>query len=108
MKPGKKTDREVYYFPETRYIPSDSDKQEYTMSFKTLEYNASASGSEEKHWVDGHLYESGLMENVSTLFRNTHVQIQATFMEGNQVDLNVSIINWGENPAVHGTLTPEN
>lgn len=106
--PGKKTDGKVYYFPETRYIPTNSDTQKYTMSFKTMEYNASASGSEVQHWVDSHSYESGPMENVSTLFRNTHVQIRATFMEGKQVDLNVSIINWGENNPVHGTLTPEN
>ncbi len=106
--PGKKTDGKVYYFPETRYIPTDSDKQKYTMSFRTMEYNASASGSEGQHWSGEHLYESGPMENVSTLFRNTHVQIRATFMEGEQVDLNVSIINWGENNPVYGTLTPGN
>ena len=106
--PGKKKDTKVYYFPETRYIPTDSDKQKYTMSFKTLEYNTSASGSEGTHWTVVGTYDSRPMESVPTLFRNTHVQIQATFMEGNQVDLNVSIINWGENDPVHGTLTPEN
>ena len=106
--PGKKTDGKVYYFPETRYILTNSDTQKYTMSFRTMEYKASASGSEGQHWVDSHSYDSRPMENVSTLFRNTHVQIRATFMEGDQVGLNVSIINWDVNDAVHGTLTPEN
>lgn len=105
--PGKTMDTEVYYFPETRYCPAGRDAQVYTMSFNTLGYNSSPTGGDEKHWTVVGTYDSRPMESVPTLFRNTHVQIRAKFLERDQVELNVSIINWKEKAPVNGNLTQE-
>ena len=77
------------------------------MSFNTLGYNSSPTGGDEKHWTVVGTYDSRPMESVPTLFRNTHVQIRAKFLERDQVELNVSIINWKEKAPVNGNLTQE-
>ena len=105
--PGHTQDTTVYYFPETRYCPSGDDVQKYAITFETLGYTDLPSGEEGKHWNDGHSYPNREMPNVGTLFRNTHVQVHAVFKERDQVELNVSIINWKVSDPVDGNLTPE-
>ena len=102
------TDPKTYYFLESRY-PVEAEKQAYTMSFTAKEYNASAAGG--TRWIEVTYPSAGvsyLLDKVTTLFRNTHVNINATFDEKGQVDLQVSLINWELDPSpTEGTLEPE-
>lgn len=106
---GKTTDPATYYFPETRYIPSGEKAQQYGMDFDIREHSAAqAEGEDGKTHYNyrGTPYQTRLPD-VTTLFRGTHVRIKATFREGSQVDLQVSIIGWSEYPPVDGHLTPD-
>lgn len=102
----------TYYFLESRYIPEGADAQRYTMKFNTLEYKETpiTEGDSKYYWQDTY-YPTGSLElyldKVTTLLRNTHVKITATFADKGQLDMDVSIINWIENSPVTGTLVPE-
>lgn len=106
---GKATDEKVYYFPETCYIPQNSDRQEYSLQFNTKEHAAtstSVDGTTTWYSANGN-YDSGILDRVTTLFRGTHVKIKATFMEGDKKDIDVSIINWTVKDYGSGNLVPE-
>lgn len=103
------TDEVTYYFPETRYIPAD-DKQAYTMTFKTREYDTG--GSEGQRYTtevtyDGDEHTGIPLPRVTTLFRNTHVKIKATFQEHEQVSILASVYNWIELGTFPEKLKPE-
>ena len=103
------TDTETYYFLESRYCPVDAKKQAYTMSFTAKEYNASAAdGTRWQEVTYPSAGDSYILDKVTTLFRNTHVNINATFDEKGQVDVQVSLINWmPDKDPTEGTLEPE-
>lgn len=101
--PGHVIDDAVYYFPESRYVRSGESGQHYTMTFTTKEYgNLMMEGS---NYTD-RVYNADL-DDVTTLFRNTHVRIAAELQESNQISLGVSIINWSMRDPTTGTLEPE-
>ena len=101
-------DGTVYYFPETRFIPDASGRQQYTLYFNTLEYSSTGqeTGGAWKYYVAVGSYNA-VLSKVTTLFRNTHVKIHATFQEGDQVTLNVSVMNWKELGPYTGQLDYE-
>ena len=105
------TDSTTYYFLESRYCPNEDEpgKQTYRMSFTAKEYNASADvGTRWQEVTYPSAGNSYILDKVTTLFRNTHVKINAAFDEKGQVELGVSLINWERDTApTEGTLDPE-
>ena len=79
------------------------------MSFTAKEYNASADvGTRWQEVTYPSAGNSYILDKVTTLFRNTHVKINAAFDEKGQVELGVSLINWERDTApTEGTLDPE-
>lgn len=101
------TDPETYYFLESHY-PDGAKEQTYTISFTAKEYNASA--DVDTRWQEVIYPSAGYsypLDSVTTLFRNTHVKINAAFEEKGAVKLGVSLINWERKAPIEGTLDPE-
>ena len=104
-------DEATYYFLESRCISEET--QSYFISFNTLEYSETPqtdTDGNQHYWTRRH-YPSGAdayhLNQVKTLLRDTHVKITATFADMEQVNLDVSILNWKVRDPVEGQLKSE-
>lgn len=107
-------DKATYYFLESRCISEETGgQQSYFISFNTLEYSETpqtGTDGNQHYWIPKH-YPSGAysyhLDQVKTLLRDTHVKITATFADMEQINLDVSILNWKVRDPVEGQLKPE-
>lgn len=109
-------DPNVYYMPESKYIPESTDKtdQEYTLTVVTEE-TLPVQGTPNETYTSEVTYTATLPQ-CKSLFRNTHVKVNVVFTAYEEMDLEVDLYPYTgvdldpdfgiDVPAEGGTETP--
>lgn len=92
-KPGLFSKKNLY-FPESKYIPEESESQFYTLEFEI------------QKGVDEVLLLTGEIYNLKTLFRNTYLIVNVE-MTSEEDDIYIEILRWKKRDPVYGTIVPE-
>ena len=88
-----------FYYPESKYIPSNSTTQLYTL---VIEVNSQTEGP----LTEGTQTLRRELQYIKTLFRNTHAILHVDLYTGSE-DIYAEIKRWGETGTTYGKIQPE-
>ena len=84
--PGYTRAMPAVYFPESLYMPEDSEEQQYELKCEFEQ-------QEEDKAVETVEY-TAILPNLKSLFRNTHVKINVSFTDAASVSLDLVVLPW--------------